>query len=186
MPRASVGSIMPETEVKLVGPNGGERDDIGEFWIRSPANTPGYHNLPEVTAERFVDGWLRTGDILSKDADGFFYFEGRVDDMFNCGGENVYPKEVENLLLKHPAVAQAVVLPQAHPTKGECPVAAVVLHDQSVSEADLKTYTLENGPAYAHPRRILIKDALPLTGVNKVDLRAVGQELAELKIDGAA
>lgn len=186
VPRASVGSIMPETEVKLVGPNGRERDDIGEFWIRSPANTPGYHNLPEVTAERFVDGWLRTGDILSKDADGFFYFEGRVDDMFNCGGENVYPKEVENLLLKHHAVAQAVVLPQAHPTKGECPVAAVVLHDMNVSEADLKAYTLENGPAYAHPRRILIKDALPLTGVNKVDLRAVGQELAALKIDGAA
>jgi long-chain acyl-CoA synthetase len=186
VPRASVGSIMPGTEVKLVGPNGGERDDIGEFWIRSPANTPGYHNLPEVTAERFVDGWLRTGDILSKDADGFFYFEGRVDDMFNCGGENVYPKEVENLLLKHPAVAQAVVLPQAHPTKGECPVAAVVLHDETVSEADLKAYTLQNGPAYAHPRRILIKDNLPLTGVNKVDLKAVGLELAELKIDGAA
>ena len=86
LPRAPFGSIMPETEVKLVGPNGGEWDYIGGFWIRSPANTPGHHNLPEVTAERSVDGWLRTGDILSKDADGFFYFEGRVDDMFNCGG----------------------------------------------------------------------------------------------------
>ena len=60
------------------------------------------------------------------------------------------------------------------------------MHDPSVSEADLKTYTLENGPAYDYPRRILIKETLPLTGVNKVDLRAVGLELAELKIDGAA
>lgn len=186
VPRRSVGGVMPETEVKLVGPNGGERDDIGEFWIRSPGNTPGYHNLPDVTAERIVDGWLKTGDILSRDADGFFYFEGRVDDMFNCGGENVYPKEVENLLMQHPAVAQAVVLPHDHPTKGQCPVAAVVLNDSSISEAELKAFTLQNGPAYAHPRRIIVKDELPLTGVNKVDLRAVGAELAALKIDAGA
>ncbi len=184
VPPASVGTVMPGTEVKLVGPDGQERDDIGEFWIKSPANTPGYHNLPEVNAERFVDGWLRTGDILSRDAEGFFYFEGRIDDMFNCGGENIYPKEVESLLLRHPAVAQAVVTPHAHPTKGECPVAAVVLKHGGVDEAALKAFTLENGPAYAHPRRILIKDALPLTGVNKIDLRLLKPELDALVLPG--
>lgn len=186
VPPASVGSVMPGTEVKLVGPNGEERDDIGEFWIKSPANTPGYHNLPEVNAERFVNGFLRTGDILSKDKDGFFYFEGRIDDMFNCGGENVYPAEVENVLLRHPAVVQAVVTPHSHPTKGECPVAAVVLNDPTVTEAELKAFALANGPAYAHPRRILIKDVLPLTGVNKVDLRMVKPELDALSLEGGA
>lgn len=182
VPPASVGTVMPETEVKLVGADGRERDDIGEFWLKSPANTPGYHNLPEVNAERFVDGWLRTGDILSKDIEGFFYFEGRIDDMFNCGGENVYPKEVESVLLKHPAVVQAVVTPHPHPTKGECPVAAVVLNRDGVDEAELKAFALANGPAYAHPRRILIKDALPLTGVNKVDLRQIKPELDALEL----
>jgi long-chain acyl-CoA synthetase len=185
VPPASVGTVMPGTEVRLVGPNGELKEDIGEFWIKSPANTPGYHNLPEVNAERFVDGFLRTGDILSKDKDGFFYFEGRIDDMFNCGGENIYPKEVENLLLRHPAVVQAVVLPHAHPTKGECPVAAVVINGNDVDEAELKAFTLAHGPAYAHPRRILIKDALPLTGVNKVDVRLVKPELDALEVAGS-
>ncbi|MEQ9121907.1 MAG: fatty acid--CoA ligase family protein, partial [Alphaproteobacteria bacterium] len=188
VPPGSVGAVMPGTEAKLVGPDGRERDDIGEFWLKSPANTVGYHNLPEVNAERFVDGWLRTGDILSRDSEGFYYFEGRIDDMFNCGGENIYPKEVESLLLRHPAVVQAVVTPHAHPTKGECPVAAVVLAPEAkdIDEAALKAFALQNGPAYAHPRRILIKDALPLTGVNKVDLRLVKPELDALQLPGEA
>jgi len=184
VPPASVGVLLPGAEAKLVGPNGEEREDIGEFWSKSPANITKYHNLPEVDAERFVDGWLRTGDILSRDAEGFYYFEGRIDDMFNCGGENIYPKEVESVLLRHPSVVQAVVTAHVHPTKGECPVAAVVLSGPSVTEGELKAFTLANGPAYAHPRRILIKDALPLTGVNKVDLRLVKPELDALALPG--
>ncbi len=184
VPPASVGTIMPGTEVKLIGPGGEERDDIGEFWIKSPANTPGYHNLPDANADRFVEGWLRTGDILSKDKDGFFFFEGRIDDMFVCGGENIYPKEVEDILLMHPSVIQAVVTPHAHPTKGSCPVAAVVTNRSDVTEAELKAFTLANGPAYAHPRRILLKESLPLTGVNKVDLKQIKAELDQLELEG--
>jgi long-chain acyl-CoA synthetase len=185
-PPSSVGTIMPGTEVKLVGTDGKESDQIGEFWIKSPANSPGYHNLPAVNAERFVDGWLRTGDILSKDKNGFFYFEGRIDDMFICGGENIYPKEVENILLKHPAVIQAVVMPHNHPTKGACPVAAVVINKLEVTEKDLKDFTLKNGPAYAHPRRILVKDTLPMTGVNKVDLQQLKTELDQLELENSS
>ena len=77
-------------------------------------------------AKKLNDGWLRTGDILYKDKDGFFYFRSRADDMFSCGGENVYPKEVENLLFAHPDVANAVVAPVPHPVKGFVPAAMVI------------------------------------------------------------
>src|SRR5262249_39029534 len=74
---------------------------------------------------KLTDGWLHTGDVFYKDKDGFFYFRSRVDDMFSCGGENVYPKEVENLLFGHPEVVNAVVAPVPHPVKGLVPAAMV-------------------------------------------------------------
>ena len=75
----------------------------------------GYHKRPDVTRERLVGGWLRTGDVFRRDEAGFFYFKARVDDMFSCGGENIYPKEVEDLLFRHPAVANAIVVPVRTP-----------------------------------------------------------------------
>ena len=125
-PRGSVGLVAPELEVKLVAPNGEEADE-GECWIRSPYVLREYVNLPELSRERIRDGWLRTGDILRRDADGFFYYVTRIDDMFVCGGENIYPKEVENLALKHPDVANVAVAPLTHDTKGFAPAAMVVL-----------------------------------------------------------
>jgi Acyl-CoA synthetases (AMP-forming)/AMP-acid ligases II len=74
--------------------------------IRCPYVCLGYYNEPEITRAKLTDGWLHTGDIFCKDKDGFFYFRSRVDDMFSCGGENVYPKEVENLLFAHPDVGE--------------------------------------------------------------------------------
>ena len=91
----------------------------------------GYYNEPEITAREAQDGWLRTGDIFCKDKDGFFYFRSRVDDMFSCGGENVYPKEVENLLFAHPDVVNAVVAPVPHPVKGFVPAAMVIAREGS-------------------------------------------------------
>ncbi|MCG8696225.1 MAG: hypothetical protein MI806_33830, partial [Minwuiales bacterium] len=115
-----------------------------------------------------------------RDSDGFFYFRGRTDDMFNCGGENVYPKEVENLLLTHPDVVDACVVPVEHATKGEAPVALVVLRDGiDIGEDDLKRFCLDNGPAFAHPRRVLTTDELPLTGAAKVDRSGIARRMAE-------
>ncbi|MBM3572197.1 MAG: long-chain fatty acid--CoA ligase, partial [Alphaproteobacteria bacterium] len=105
---------------------------------------------------------------------GFYYFRGRTDDMFNSGGENVYPLEVENLLLKHPGVAEASVVPVPHAIKGEVPVAMVVrARNADVSEDTLKKFTIEHGPAYAHPRRVFFIDALPLNGPGKIDRKLV-------------
>ncbi|MBX6323194.1 MAG: acyl--CoA ligase [Rhodospirillaceae bacterium] len=170
VPKGSCGVAWPEGEVKLVGPDGRESDSDGELWVRNPGVTPGYHNLPEVNRERLVDGWLRTGDLFHRDRDGFFYFRGRTDDMFNCGGENIYPLEVEGLLLTHPDVADVSVVPFPHAVKGEAPVAVVVRRKGSaVTEEELRRFALERGPAYAHPRRVLFVDALPLNGAAKTD-----------------
>ena len=102
VPKGSCGVVWPEGEVKLVGLDGAEHASDGELWVRNPGVTPGYHNLPEVNRARIVDGWLRTGDLFHRDADGFFFFKGRTDDMFNSGGENIYPLEVEGLVAETP------------------------------------------------------------------------------------
>jgi long-chain acyl-CoA synthetase len=180
VPRGSVGVLAPEVEIKLVGTDGSVSDMFGELLIRSPYVCLGYHNQPEVTREKIVDGWLRTGDVFERDDNGFFYFRSRVDDMFSCGGENVYPKEVENLLFAHPDVADAVVVAVPHAVKGFAPAAMVVLKDGAKVGADgLKTHCLEKGPAYAHPRYIEIAAGLPLNGAGKIDRNAVKQRLQD-------
>lgn len=173
-PVGSVGLPWPEGEVKLVADDSAEQGDQGELWVRNPGVAPGYHRLPEANRDKYRDGWLRTGDLFARDAEGFYYFRGRVDDMFVCGGENIYPKEVENLLMSHPGVAEACVVPRAHAVKGEVPVAMVVPARGGVlTEEALKAFCLARGPAYAHPRRILLVAQLPLGGVGKIDREAV-------------
>jgi acyl-CoA synthetase (AMP-forming)/AMP-acid ligase II len=178
-PRGSVGLVAPELEVKLVDRDGKEADE-GECWIRSPYVLKEYVNLPELTRERITDGWLHTGDILRRDADGFYYYVTRVDDMFVCGGENIYPKEVENVALKHPDVANVAVAPLVHATKGFAPAAMVVLKkDRRVSQQELQDFFAANGPAFAIPRAILFVDQIPLNGAGKVDRPLIKQVLAK-------
>jgi acyl-CoA synthetase (AMP-forming)/AMP-acid ligase II len=181
VPRGSCGIATEGYEVKLVAPDGREGVKEGELWTRNPCVTEGYHNLPEVTRAKIVDGWLRTGDVFRVDEDGFFYFMGRVDDMFSCGGENIYPKEVENLLFSHPAVRDACVVPIPHRVKGFVPAAAVALKEGAeTTPEELKAFCLERGPAYAHPRRVVILDDLPLSGAGKLDRKAVQRQLSAL------
>jgi acyl-CoA synthetase (AMP-forming)/AMP-acid ligase II len=180
VPRGSCGVVWPEGEVKLVTAEGEESPTQGELWVRNPGVTPGYYHLPEINNERLRDGWLKTGDVFERDAAGFFYFRGRTDDMFNSGGENVYPLEVENMLLRHPAVADASVVSAPHAIKGEVPVALVVrAKGHHVSEEELKQFCLANGPAYAHPRRIDFVDELPLNGPGKIDRKVVQRIMRE-------
>jgi acyl-CoA synthetase (AMP-forming)/AMP-acid ligase II len=166
-PIGSLGVPYPGTEAKLVG---GPNPDEGELALKNPGNLIGYHNLPEETAKRLRDGWYYTGDVCRRDADGFYFFVGRTDDMFNSGGENIYPGEVEALLQRHPAVHQALVMPFDHELKGQVPYAFVVARDGAkVTENDLKQFALANGPAYQHPRRVFFLKELPLSGTNKID-----------------
>jgi long-chain acyl-CoA synthetase len=182
----STGLPVPDVEIRVVDPADDARDcevdEIGELWTRSPANALGYLKDPETTAQKFLpDGWLRTGDLFRRDAQGYCYFCGRTDDMISVGGENVYPKEVETIILGHPAVADVGVVPAAHPVKGQAPVAWVVLKaGAGATEQEIRRYFLERGPAYAHPRRVFFRPAMPMSGTNKLDRSALAREAEQL------
>lgn len=166
-PEGSIGVPYPGTEARLIN---GATPDEGELIVRNPGILAAYHNLPEESAKRIRDGWYHTGDVCRRDAGGFYFFVGRTDDMFVCGGENIFPIEVERLLERHPAVHQAYVMPFDHDMKGKVPYAFVVLRSgQNAGEEELKQFALAHGPAYQHPRRVIFLDQLPLAGTNKVD-----------------
>jgi len=185
VPRGSCGVISPEVDIKLVDETGREHPHSGELWVRSPAVLSGYNNRPELTAERLTDGWLHTNDLFRRDSQGFFYFMGRTDDQFTCGGENIQPKEIELLLVQHPAIIDATVVPIDHEMKGLAPAALVTLRPgATASEGDIKRFCLENGPAYAHPRRVFPIDALPVGGTGKVD-RKRAKEIIEALIESS-
>ena len=177
----SLGLPLPGCEVQLRAPDGVTEvpvGEVGELWVRNPGVTPGYHNLPDVTAERIRDGWLATRDLMRRDSDGYHYFMGRSDDLINVAGENVYPKEVEQLLLRHAAVRDVAVLGASDPVKGTIPVAFVVLTEPGAATADELTEFFHSiGPHYAYPRVIEFIDEMPLAGTGKPD-RARLQERA--------
>jgi long-chain acyl-CoA synthetase len=177
-PLESCGTPVPGMEVRLDSGNHEANAVEGELWVRGPNLTPGYLNRPDLNAERFQDGWLKTGDIFCRDAEGYYFFRGRVDDMFFCGGENVYPLEVEDILLRHPSVSNAAVVPLDHAIKGQIPAALVALKQgKSTGSDELKEFYLCNGPSYSHPRVIRIVEELPLSGTGKVDRAAVRNAL---------
>jgi acyl-CoA synthetase (AMP-forming)/AMP-acid ligase II len=120
------------------------------------------------------DGYYITGDVFSRDAQGFYFFLGRTDDMFVCGGENIYPGEVEKMLERHPAIQQACVVPVADEIKGHKPAAFVILKPETeASEQEIKNYALVNAPAYQHPRWVWFLKEFPLAGTNKIDTKAL-------------
>jgi len=157
-------------------------DEVGELVTQNPGLAKGYWKLPDVTAQKIRGGWLYTGDLMRRDRDGYYYFVGRKDDMINVAGENLYPKEVEDVLLRHPGLKDACVVPAPHATKGEVPVAYVVARDPDAapSEAEVKRFFLERGAPYAHPRRVFFRERLPLGGTGKLDRAALKREAAAL------
>jgi acyl-CoA synthetase (AMP-forming)/AMP-acid ligase II len=186
-PDLALGWPRPDVEVRLVDAEGRDADE-GMLWIRTPATMRGYLNLPDKTREVLTpDGWYVSGDILRRDGTGAYYFVGRADDMFVCGGENIYPGEVETLLERHPDVVQACVVPIPDEIKYEKPFAFVVARPGSgVTEAEVKRHALDHGPAFQHPRRVVFMRALPLSSTGKVD-RATLRRLAleRVRADGA-
>jgi acyl-CoA synthetase (AMP-forming)/AMP-acid ligase II len=173
-PPLSLGYPLAEIGCDLVD---GDSADQGVLALRTQALMQGYLNLPAATASRMRDGWYLTGDIMRRDAEGFFYFVGRADDMFVCGGENVYPGEVEKLLERHPDVAQAIVVAAPDDIKGQIPVAFIVprVGRNPTAEA-IKRYALAEGPAYAHPRFVEFLSSLPVSGTHKIDRTALTAE----------
>lgn len=173
-PPLSVGFPVAGVEVRLNG---------GTLEMKSPATMNGYHNRPDLPSPIAKDGFYVTGDVFRRDADGFYFFVGRTDDMFVSGGENIYPSDVEHMLERHPDIAQAVVVPIEDDIKGMKPVAFVVAKaGRHLSEQAVKQYALKHAPAYQHPRSVWFLERLPLSSTNKIDraalMRLAGERIA--------
>ena len=180
-PKISLGCEHPSVQLKLVDPDSGAESDYGELWVKSRGVMLGYHGLPEANAQRLTDGWYHTGDLMRRDGEGWYFFVGRVDDMFVCAGENIYPDSVEQMLERHPAVHQAVVVPVRDELKGQLPTAFIRSEAGShITVDEVKQYALNNGPAYAHPRHVWFVDEIPLASTAKIDRAELTRNAEEL------
>ncbi len=180
-PEMSVGFPHPKVQIRLVA--GKEKNaNEGVLEMKCPAIMLGYHNRPDVPTPITPDGFYVTGDVFRRDENGFHYFVGRADDMFNCGGENIYPGDVERMLESHTDVSQAAVVPVDDEIKGQKPVAFIIPKaGRHLSEDDIKQFAMTNGPAYQHPRFVWFVDKLPLSSTNKID-RSVLRRLAKQRV----
>lgn len=180
-PKISLGYQHQNVQLKLIDPVSGLESNQGELWVKSKGVMLGYHELPEANAERLTDGWYHTGDLMHRDEDGWYFFVGRVDDMFVCAGENIYPDSVEQMLEKHPAIHQAVVVPVADELKGQLPTAFIRTEPDHLLAVDaVKQFALKNGPAYAHPRHVWFVDEIPLASTAKIDRANLTKKAEEL------
>ena len=168
----SVGLPVWGVDVRLVDQNGHEivgPNELGEIAIRGHNVMKGYYKRPEATAEAIRDGWFHTGDIGRRDEDGFFYIADRVKDMIIRGGFNVYPREVEEVLMTHPTVSLAAVVGIPHERHGEEVKAYVILKQGAeLSETDLMAWSKQNMADYKYPRIIEFRTALPMTATGKI------------------
>jgi fatty-acyl-CoA synthase len=138
----------------------------------------GYYDDPEANAKALADGWFHTGDLGHLDAQGFLYITGRASDMYISGGANVYPRQAEEVLLQHPAVAEVAILGVPDPDWGESGV-AVVVSAQPASEAELLGWLDGRLAKYKWPRRVIFWEALPTSGYGKVPKHLIRQRLYE-------
>jgi long-chain acyl-CoA synthetase len=138
----------------------------------------GYHGQPEATAAVLRDGILATGDVGHVDADGYVYITGRAKEMIIVGGENVYPREIENVLLQHPQVAEAAAIGVRDPLRGEQPVAFVILKPGgSAMDLELRAFCRERLAGYKVPRQVVIAEDLPRGPTGKILKRALAERL---------
>jgi len=169
----SIGVPIPGVEMKLVDPEWNEiadgPDAVGEIAIRGHNIMKGYYKRPEATAEVMKDGWFRSGDLARRDDDGFYYIVDRAKDMIIRGGFNVYPREVEEVLMTHEAVSLAAVVGVPHEQHGEEIKAFVILDEgASVTGEDLVAWSKEQMAPYKYPREVVVTDALPMTSTGKI------------------
>jgi len=161
----SVGGCSPFFEIRILDENGKEcpPGEVGEIVGRGPIQMPGYYKRPDLTAEAIIDGWLHTGDAGYLDEDGYLFLVDRLKDMIISGGVNVYPKDIEEVVIQHPAVREVAVFGAPEERWGEVPVAAVALNEsQSVSADDLVAWTNERvGAKFQRIRGVVFYDEFP-------------------------
>ncbi len=167
----SIGTPIWGVQVKLVDDQGNTvpTGKKGELWYKGHNVMKGYYNRPEANAETITDGWLHSGDVAIKDEDGFYFIVDRTKDMIIRGGLNVYPRQVEEVMIQHEAVSLVAVIGIPDEQMGEEIKAFVVLNDgMSVSAEDLKAWTKKQIASYKYPRKIEFLDALPMSATGKI------------------
>lgn len=167
-------------EVAVMAEDGGEvlpRGTVGELVVRGPNVTAGYLNNPEANARSFVDGWFRTGDQGYMDVDGYIFITGRLKELINRGGEKITPREIDEVLMDHPAVAQAVAFSIPDPVLGENVAAAVVLRHPQVTELQLREYTATRLADFKVPSRIVIVEEIPKGPTGKLQRIGLAKQL---------
>jgi acyl-CoA synthetase (AMP-forming)/AMP-acid ligase II len=177
------GSVGPGTGVQI-----GIMDDAGkllksgergEVVIKGPNVVSGYENNPEANAKSYTDGWFRTGDQGYLDEDGYLLLTGRIKELINRGGEKIGPREIDEVLLTHPAVGEAVAFGVPHPSWGEEVAAAIVLKEgETATEADLQAFCKERLADFKRPKKFYIVETIPRTATGKIQRGAVAKALA--------
>ncbi|HET7795202.1 MAG TPA: acyl--CoA ligase [Rhizobacter sp.] len=168
----------PEVQImgedgSLLGPN-----QIGEIVIKGPNVTAGYENNPKANAEGFLNGWFRTGDQGTKDSDGYISLTGRLKEIINRGGEKVSPREVDEILMDHPAVNQVVCFGMPHPKLGEEVAAVVVLKEgAAATERELQDFVAKRAAEFKVPKKILFMDEIPKGATGKLQRIGLAQKL---------
>ncbi|WP_034270558.1 AMP-binding protein [Actinospica robiniae] len=166
----SVGTAIRGAEMRLID----VREGVGELCVRGRNVMAGYWGLEQATAEALEDGWLRTGDLARVDEDGYYYIVDRKKDLIIRGGFNVYPREIEEVLYEHPAVAEAAVLAVAHPELGEEIAAAVALRPNvRARPEELREFVRERVAPYKYPREVWLFDSLPKGPTGKILKREI-------------
>jgi long-chain acyl-CoA synthetase len=184
----SAGPAAPVGEMQIRDPADGvtvlPSGALGELWVKGPQVVKGYWNKPEATAETFVDGWLRTGDLARIDEEGFLFIVDRAKDMLIRGGENIYCVEVENVLYDHPAVMDAAIVGIPHKTLGEEPAAVVTLKPgAAATERELRDFVRQRLAAFKVPVKVVFwPEMLPRNANGKIvktELKKIFEKQAE-------
>lgn len=171
----SIGVPVPGVEMKLLVPgtwddaDASDPDVVGEIAIKGHNVMKGYHGRPDATEEAISDGWFRSGDLARKDSDGWYYIVDRAKEMIIRGGFNVYPREIEEVLLTHPQVSLSAVIGVPHESHGEEIKAYVIRTDgATITEAELVAWAKDQMAAYKYPRVVQFVDSLPMTATGKI------------------
>jgi len=176
----SVGVPIPFSEMRIVGDDGNEipSGEVGEITGRGPLLMPGYYKRPDLTSQAIVDGWLHTGDVGFADADGFLHLVDRKKDLIISGGVNVFPKDIEEIVVQHPAVREAAVFGVPDDKWGESPVAAVILKEPGAAGAEeLRLWINERVAArYQQVHEVIISEDFPRSTAGKT-LKRVLREM---------
>ena len=166
----TIGIPAPSTDVRLTGDNGEEVEigQPGEMWVKGPQVMKGYHNRQDATDEVLKDGWLATGDIATMDENGFFTIVDRKKDMIIVSGFNVFPNEIEEVLVTHPGILEAAAVAAPSDATGEMVKVFVVRKDSNLTERDVIEHCTELLTNYKRPKVVVFLDELPKTNVGKV------------------